>query len=338
MNRILKISGFLSLCLMLVACPKDDAPGPVEARPYAEVYPEDLVKIEAYLKSHYLEVVDNPTYPDDVHVNEIFIKPLDADHTVSVWDQTDYPLLYKTVKLHGIEYKLYYLKLDGKGDTDADGDKPSGVDRVLVSYKGNLLDDTEFDYAPNPVEFNLVDLVKGWEYVFPEFRAGYFDTPGTDGTLNPRNYGSGVMFLPSGLGYYSQSTVLPAYSPIVFAFNFYAVTYLDQDFDKIESRYEYSFNEDGSLLDTDEDGIPNIFDADDDNDGYLTKNEIKYVVTDTAPDPDVTYTYYYPWDGAAVDDPATPFLNETQGIPSCGVTPDYTSPTRIRKHLDSSCH
>ncbi|ESU19440.1 hypothetical protein FCR2A7T_19040 [Flavobacterium cauense R2A-7] len=337
MNRIFKIVSVLSLAILFANCQKDDGVGPVEARPHPEVYPEDLVKIETYLKTHYLDVNDS-NLNGEVDVNEISILPLDDSHTVSVWDQTDYPLLSKIAKIYGVDFKVYYLKLDGKGDTDADGNKPCGVDRVLVSYRGNLLDGTEFDYAPNPVEFNLIDLVKGWEYVFPEFRAGFFDAPNGDGTLNPRDYGAGVMFLPSGLGYYNQNFGnVPSYSPLVFAFNFYAVTYLDQDFDKIPSRYEYVLNADGSLLDTDGDGIPNLFDSDDDNDGYLTKNEIKYTVTDNTTVPETVYTYYYPFNGAAVDDVTTPFVDETKGIPNCGGT-DYTSSTRVRKHLDNSCH
>ncbi|ESU27045.1 hypothetical protein FLJC2902T_23870 [Flavobacterium limnosediminis JC2902] len=347
MNRIFKIFSILTLGVLFTACPKDDAPEPVPARPHADVYPEDLIKIEDYLKSHYVEITDEDL-DGEVDVADMKIDSLDDTHTVSIWDQTEYPLENKIVKLYGVDFKVYYLKFDGKADTDAEGDKPCGTDRVLVSYRGSLLDGYQFDYAPNPVEFNLIDVVKGWEYIMPQFRAGYFDPVGGDGTLNPRNFGSGVMFLPSGLGYYSGGFGnIPAYAPLVFTFNLFAVTRLDQDIDKIEDRYEYEFNEDGSLIDTDADGIPNVFDNDDDGDGYKTINEIKHTYVDNG----VTYTVYYPFTGAAVDNPATPFVDETQGIPRCFTGPnstespflptsvpaDFTEPTRLRRHLDRNC-
>lgn len=343
MNRIFKVIGALSLAVLFGNCQKDDGLGSYEARPHSEVYPEDLADIEDYLHKAYVEVSRN----GNGDVTNVKIDTLDTTHTVSIWDQTDYPLLTKIVKLHGVEYKVYYLKLDSKGDTDADGDKPCGVDRVLTSYKGmsiirtlvkdpvtnvthSVFGNKQFDYAPNPVAFNLIDLVKGWEYIMPEFRAGYFDATGGDGTLNPRNYGSGVMFLPSGLGYYSlSSTNIPSYTPIVFSFNLHAVTYLDQDFDKIPSRYEYSLNADGTLLDTDGDGVPNVFDGDDDNDGHKTIDEIK------KPSPYLGSSLYYPFD-PVVDNPLTPSVDESEpkGIPDA--SGDGTTATRVRRHLDKN--
>lgn len=333
MNRILSVLGLVALTFF-VGCQKDDTMDAIPARPHAEVYPEDLVKLEAYLKAHYVDIVDVNSN-GKIDVEDIEIDSLDTDHPVSIWDQTTYPLQHKIVKLYGVDFKVYYLKF-----AEGTGDAPSGVDRVLTSYKGLLLDGSQFDYSPNAIGFNLIDLVKGWEYIFPEFKGGT-TTTNTDGTLNHTDYGSGVMFLPSGLGYYNGGFgSIPNYAPLVFTFNLYAVTYLDQDFDKIPSRYEYVLNTDGTLLDTDGDGIPNVFDADDDNDGYLTKDEIKHTITvrNTATPPEVisVNTFYYPYNGAAVDDPATLF-DERQGIPSCGGT-DFITPTRIRKHLDRSCH
>ncbi|UOK42414.1 MULTISPECIES: FKBP-type peptidyl-prolyl cis-trans isomerase [Flavobacterium] len=345
MNRIFKIFGILTLGILFAKCEEDDSVGPTPAKPHSEVYPKDLIKIEEYLKTHYVEANDlngdgDIKIGEEVEVGgelkkEVEIKPLDATHTVSIWDQTEYPLQNKIVKLHGVDFKVYYLKFDGKADTDAEGDKPCGVDRVYVSYEGTLLDGSQFDYHPNPSEFNLAEVIKGWEYMFPEFRAGFFDSPDSDGTLNPRNFGSGVMFLPSGLGYYHQNFGnIPSYSPLVFTFNLFAVTRLDQDFDKIESRYEYAFNSDGSLIDTDSDDIPDIFDADDDNDGYLTKVEIE------KPSPYLGPSAYYPFNPFTVeDDPATTedesvTKSEPKGIPDA--SGDGTTETRLRRHLDKT--
>jgi hypothetical protein len=43
----------------------------------------------------------------------------------------------------------------------------------------------------------------------------------------------------------------------------------------------------------------------------------------------------YPYDGAAINNPLTADIDETQGIPSCSGV--FTG-VRTRKHLDASCH
>ena len=149
------------------------------------------------------------------------------------------------------------------------------------------------------------------------------------------------MFLPSGLGYYNitQNTI-PAYSPLIFVVKLYEVERMDQDADGIPSYIE-DLNGDGYIYvlpadevnpdDTDGDNFPDYLDLDDDADLVLTRTErIQY--TNQAGD-----KFYYSYDGAAVDDPLTPY-DETQGIPSCGTTPDYTSPGRLRRYLDPTCH
>ena len=317
MNKILYGLG-IALLLVVASCQKDDVPTAQPARPHAEVYPENLALIEEFLQKSYVEV-ERDANGDVINV---VIDTLNPSHTVSIWDQTDYPLQHKIVKLYGVDFKVYYLKLDNKGDTDADGEKPCGVDRIMTTYWGKSISKVykalpephyvfsipKFDESPNEVEFNLIDLVKGWEHMMPLFRAGQtVPDPSGDGTLVHTNYGSGVMFLPSGLGYYngSGSGNIPYYAPLIFSVNLHRVTRLDQDFDKIESRYEYVLNEDGTLLDTDGDGIPDLFDADDDNDGYLTKDEIKI-------------------------GNAYPAFND---ILNCSGTTGG-----IKKHLDASCH
>ena len=69
---------------------------------------------------------------------------------------------------------------------------------------------------------------------------------------------------------------------------------------------------------------------------YLTKYEIRY--TDA-----VGGFHYYPFNGAGADDPLTIYVDESRGIPSrTGTAPnyiyDYTSPNRLRVHLDKTAH
>ena len=86
--------------------------------------------------------------------------------------------------------------------------------------------------------------------------------------------------------------------------------------------------------DTDNDGIPNFLDVDDDGDNYTTKLESKRpdLIVNSLP----VSNGYYPFAGASVDDPLTPNIDERQGVPSC--SSDFTDSKRLRKYLDKSCH
>ncbi len=299
MKKILYILG-LSASLFVVSCNKDDDKTKITPpRDYAEVYSEDIIKIEEYLRTHTLSVTRNG---DDVAT--VSFDTLTTGG-ISIMDQTEYPLQYKMVRKHDIDYKLYYLKLDSKGDTEADGRKPSGADQVLTTYVGRTLDNEIFDSNDRGAAFDLTGVIAGWQLIIPEFRSGD-NAINADGTLNFSNYGSGVMFVPSGLAYFnSSSNGIPMYSSLIFTFNLHQVFYLDHDNDGILSRYEFGYDADGNIIDTDGDGTPDYKDFDDDNDGYLTKEEIK--INGVIP---------------AFED-----------ILSCNGTT-----TGIKKHLDATCH
>lgn len=299
MKKILYILG-LTASLIVVSCNKDDdSTAVVPPRAYDEVYAEDIVKIEEYLRTHTLQVTRNGNDVTDVAFDTL------TTSGVSIMDQTDFPIQYKIVRKHDIDYKLYYLKLDTKQDTDADGKKPSGADQVLTTYVGRTLKNDIFDSNDRGASFDLTSVIAGWQLIIPEFRSGD-NTINNDGTLNFSNYGSGVMFVPSGLAYFNSSTSgISMYSSLIFTFNLHQVFYLDHDNDGIPSRFEFGYDEDGNVIDTDGDGKPDYNDYDDDNDGYLTKEEIKI-------------------DGVIPD-----FDN----ILSCNGTT-----TGIKKHLDATCH
>lgn len=184
-------------------------------------------------------------------------------------------------------YEYYILNLNNGGGAES----PTFADNVLATYEGYTLDadlndlDDAFDSKVNPdTYFDLTTLIPGWRRVFPQFNvaAGYVDNG--DGTISFNNPGIGVMFLPSGLGYYQNAqSLIPAYSPLIFKFELIATTENDHDNDGIPSHKE-DLNDDGDFNinsaigvidgdDTDEDGIPNYFDPDDDGDGIPTANE-----------------------------------------------------------------
>jgi hypothetical protein len=243
--------------------------------------------------------------------------------------------LTRDVKLHDINYKVYYLVL-----REGIGEKPTNVDGVLASYKGDYLTQvaattttaasltaTQFEESKNPQSFfSLTSTIVGWAEIFPQFKKGTY-VANSDGTVSYAGFGAGVMFLPSGLAYFaSGSGTIPSYTPLVFSFKLFEIQRQDQDADGIPSYLE-DLNGDGYVYDfrntinyptaiasnsddTDADGIPNFLDIDDDGDNFTTKLEIKDPIT-----------------GLSI-----PFAT----IPDC--SGNTTNSARIKKHLDKNCH
>ncbi len=307
----------------LFSCSKSDSFTAEPVREYPVQYATDITDIEEYLKTYYITVVDHPGFADDQDVT--FTKIPAGGTQKSIWDQTTYQLKSREVSLHNITYKIYYLLL-----REGTGVAPSNADAVLAAYKGEFLSRqtaanvatlaaTTFETVKYPQQmFNLLNTITGWSEVFPQFKTGNYQT-NADGTVSYSGFGSGVMFIPSGLAYYgSGSGTIPPYAPLVFSIKLYEIQRLDQDNDGIPSYLE-DIDGDGYVRslakgvanpdDTDGDGIPNFLDVDDDADGFSTKLEI------TGPN-GVIY----------------PFAS----IPSCNG--NTTDPARVKKHLDKNCH
>jgi FKBP-type peptidyl-prolyl cis-trans isomerase FkpA len=314
MKNILKVLCLIVLVTFFAGCPSDDTVAPVPPKAYSVQYPIDEAAINDFLETHFVTV--------DGDYNTTFTK-IDVGGTeMPIKDMPN--LAFKMVDRNDLTYKLYYLVLN---EGDAAAESPIKVDSAFVSYKGTLFDsdNTVFDIAENPVWFMLQEVIPGWGEIIPEFRTGTsIENP--NGTVTYQNYGAGVMFLPSAFAYYNGSIgVIPQYSPLIFNFKLINQKHIDHDSDRVLSVYEY-YAADGSLLDTDQDGVPDYLDVDDDNDGILTKEEVKFTYIEN----NVTKKGYYPFNGAATDDPLTPY-DETKGIPSC--TGDFFTPTRVRRHL-----
>ena len=325
----------------LFSCTTDESTPVTPPREYAAQYTDDIGLIENYLKTHYLTQVTVDGQPD-----VIFTKiPEGSTDKVSIWDNTAIPLQNKIINsdnrtshyVNGVvndtqAYKMYYLIVNPGG-----GVKPTTIDSTYTSYKGWTLDDTEFDSSITPfwstfpsLSMNEVSLISGYRQFLPELKTSTGVSTDATGTVTFQNSGVGVVFIPSGLGYYNLTrTLIPAYSPLVFRIQLHTLRERDHDRDGILTKYE-DVNGDGNYYndDTDGDNTPDYLDVDDDGDSYLTKYEIRY--TDA-----VGGFHYYPFNGALVDDPST-LINETLGIPDC--SDNYTLTSRKRKHLDKSCH
>lgn len=274
------------ICLTIgfVSCKKDDDPTiePVEIRDRTEQQAVDMDSLNNYLSTHYYNAsvfVSNP----DPSISDIIITKLPLNGTVPVGSALlkDAVGTSKSVNFEGIVYQFFVLKLNQGGGAKS----PTFADNVRVVYEGFTLQNTIFDNAVNPVVFDLTSLIPGWRKVLPDFNVAESFLDNEDGTVNFKNKGLGVMFLPSGLAYFSSaSTGIPAYSPIIFKFELLQTYENDHDKDGVPSYLE-DLNGDGEFTvnytdlkdanddDTDGDGIPNYADNDDDGDGILTINE-----------------------------------------------------------------
>ena len=170
-----------------------------------------------------------------------------------------------------VSHKLYYLVARQGVRVE---DRATVVDSIYLSYRGSLLDGTEFDESVFPVWFDNANVIRGFSYGAQFFAPGNF-TQSSNGLIDFSDFGQGLIFMPSGLGYFGNSQLsIPAYSPLVFSLNVYTTNPADHDADGILSFHE-DIDGDGNPYndDTDGDGIANFADADDDGDGVFTVNE-----------------------------------------------------------------
>ena len=343
MQKYFKIFFLVSIITIFSKCSKSDAAAtaPVPANDFDVQYATDNKIIIDYLKTHKI------TFNTDMDPTYEVVPMLDAN---SVWGSND--LVHNSTLLERIvfnsdktkSYIIYYLQ-PRKGS----GQQPCNLDVVQCTYEGRLfptsntevnVDSTIFDKTTNKqTAFNLygltqVPLYRGWAQIFPQFQASATTTTNPDGSLNYNDFGAGVMFLPSGYAYFNGAVdKIVAYSPLIFSFKLYNVVRLDQDSDGILSNDE-DLNKDHYITladdDTDKDGIVDAVDIDDDGDNVLTNTEIRRPNLNAA-----GKRTLYPYNGAAVDDPSTPDIDESQGVPDC--SGEFFNPSRIRKYLDKNC-
>ena len=310
MKLPLRLLLLIPFIFILVGCPGEDTPETFQSRPYLEVYNENIAEIEDFMESHYITV--------DASYNVTFTKITATTPGTPIFDALDTstsqnnplkPLKFKTILKEGVDHKLYYLKLN-----EGAGSNPTRLDSVFTSYKGYKTDLSSFDSASSPTWFQLQDVIQGWQEVFPEFKSSVGQTINSDGTITFNNFGAGIMFVPSGLAYFSGTGggSIGSYTPIIFTFKLIKVRYKDHDGDKILSKDEYGGPTSGTPLDTDGDGKPDYADFDDDNDGKLTKEDIRISTGVTG-----WYTYNL--------------------IPDCAGIVFGSPGFNKRRHLDTSC-
>ena len=371
----------------LISCNKNDDNQDVEPiRDFAVQYATDKATIEGYLNTHYIVVTESAGNTEDMDVVIDSIEDAATQvpimsYKANVGTATFPQLKSKNIDLDGITYELYYLVL-----REGTGESPMNTDGVLASYSGSYLSDvaktdknpayvstTFFEQLKYPQSvFDLTGVIRGWSEIFPQFKTGTA-SGNANGTITYTDFGAGVMFLPSGLGYYTGNNSIPAYRPLVFSFKLYQIQRLDHDADGILDLNE-DINGDGYIHDfrnttlypnapvnpddTDGDGIPDFIDVDDDGDSYTTKLEITKptgkvgVVIEEGIEVKYGPSKYFPFEAfTLVDDPATPNTDESlnsepKGIPAFVKTEtvngvvknvyDYETAGRLKIHLDKA--
>ena len=274
----------ISILFVGFSCRDDGADDVIEV-PEADRTEQQVIdndSLVGYLQTHYVNesiLINNPSILfNDIEINEL---PEDGD----LPDPDQNTLLIDLVETFtttyfDVEYEYYVLKVNQGGSDNS----PNFSDKVRVSYEGTLMDNTVFDSSISPVDFDLTATIAGWGRVLPEFNNAEDFIINSDGTVTYNNPGIGIMFLPSGLGYYSADAgLVPVYSNLIFKFKIYQSEFNDHDFDNVPSHLEdldgdYDLTDDNS----DDDSFADFVDGDDDNDGTLTIDE------DLEPDTDLT--------------------------------------------------
>ena len=277
----------VTLIISMTACGPDDPTFiPVPDRDRTEQQILDKDSILTYLETHYYNSSffqpGNNYSADDIIITELpkdsngnYLPLPDPDNNTILIES---PLLETyTYTYEETLYEYYVLRLNEGGGTT-----PNFTDKVRVVYEGSLVEDgSVFDSAVSPTQFDLVGVglgtgvIQGWRQILPRFKTASSFSSNPDGTVSYDNYGFGVMFIPSGLAYFSSSPVgIPVYSNLIFKFQLLQTEVNDHDGDGVPSHIE-DLNADFDVFDddTDEDNLANYIDVDDDGDGVLTINE-----------------------------------------------------------------
>jgi hypothetical protein len=282
----MKLFKYLVLGLVLIgltaSCGDDDDNGgfSVEVRDPEEVQIENAAEIESFLQTHYFEFIDNPLHPNFQEF--VFDSIVEGDDREPIIESD--LLQSKQIVQQGVEYTLYYMVIR---EGNAQERKPFFSDSTFVTYKGITIDNNTFDSSPNPIWFDLTNSIRGFYELLPELRGSSGFVENSDGTVTFNDdFGIGVVFIPSGLAYFASPPLgsgILRYQPIIFSVQLYQSKEADHDRDGVPSHLEDVNNDgrvddriDGEFFgdDTDENGIPDFLDVDDDGDGVLTRDEI----------------------------------------------------------------
>ena len=264
-----KLLLIFSLFVFVVQCKKDDDDDSFVIRDYNEQVQVDQDLLENFMQTHTYNYEDfNNQLNFDIRID-----------TITEYNSTKPSLLdlakVQTIDVQNsegesISHNLYYIIA-----REGSNQNISIVDSVYVAYEGKLIDGFTFDKSKFPIWLDMANTIEGFREGVSKLKTGFYDE-NQDGTISYKSFGVGIFFLPSGIGYYENSTsTLPEYSPLIFSVKLMSHTDTDHDNDGIKSILE-DIDGDGKPFgdDSDGDNLWNMYDPDDDGDGVLTIDEI----------------------------------------------------------------
>ena len=235
--------------LGLYSCKKSEDNGE-KIREMTEVIPENDQAIQAYLKSHYCELDSD---------GSIILGAVGSTGKTSIWDRAD--LKRKELRVldqhnNYITNTMYYVIL-----REGNGQQATVADRSFVLYKAESLDGKVYDDGNLFVSRNWMDLlgteasvyrggtVIGFREAVAMLKASTSAiTEQSNGKLvAPTDGGVGVFFMPSGITYYTGTSNIPAYTPLIFEINLLKTERYDHDGDGIPSINEIQHHQDGTI-------------------------------------------------------------------------------------------
>ncbi len=262
----------VTLIFFLSSCDSDNNSVAVEINDYSEQLATDNALLVDYLSTHFYNYQDFPRSENKIVSIEIDTISGDNANKIPLIDQVQQISVPLTDANNAIiNHTLYYIVAQQGSELER---KPTIVDSTYVAYKGELLSGYKFDERVSPVWFDNASVVSGFRYGLQHFAPGTYSV-NESGIIRFQDFGQGIIFMPSGIGYYASGlAAIPNYSPLVFSVSVYTTNESDHDNDGILSKNEDP-DGDGNPFndDTDSDGILNFNDIDDDGDGILTYNE-----------------------------------------------------------------
>lgn len=275
------------ISLAFIACGDDDNDTTeVEISTLTEQFEEDSAELLAYLQTHFYEyteaadgtynIVIDTIQGDNANKPAIINDSMLRDTTINV-SSSHFGLAEEE---EDVPHTLYYLIL-----REGAGQNPTIGDSTLIKYKGQNLSREFFDASAAYTWLQLPSTIRGWAQGTSKLKTGTNLVTGTDGTAHYTDSGVGLLFIPSGLAYFSsiRSTAISSYEDLVFEIELgNYVPNTDTDNDGIPNIDE-DLNSNGYLGDDntdeeDENSLTGIFanylDVDDDGDGVLTSTEI----------------------------------------------------------------
>jgi FKBP-type peptidyl-prolyl cis-trans isomerase FkpA len=281
----LKRSILVLLCLVVGfwGCNNDDDNNNrEEVRDVEEVTLENDAAIIEYLQTHFYNYEDfsNPGEDFDFIVRLDTIAGENATKTPLIDQVVENNIVLQDRNDNDITFKYYHIEaFEGKGDGLTISDS------AYARINGLLLDGTVFEeFTSVPTWFDFLGnrtvsnpgLIRGFSEGLAKFKAGLPAVDNGDGTFSVEDFGVGAFFIPSGLAYFNNppNSVIPQYAPLIYTVQLYAVNEADHDRDSVPSYLEdIDGDRNPANDDSDEDRIPDYLDADDDNDGVLTRDE-----------------------------------------------------------------